>query len=162
MPLITLTKSFVWNQLTKQIIWQIWHNNPDQRQTYFLGRWLRFTSQCPSCHHIYVNTHFHSITVGIGKKKAAFWLRKRSIQLSFIKALRTGVLALRWLKDLWQYPKAKASTAQRTPKCVRVNWMTQSISIKDFKAHIPLCVCGNWNQLQMALPVGLLQIIAGR
>lgn len=51
---------------------------------------------------------------------------------------------------------------QRTPKCAKVNWMTQSFSIKDFKAHIPLRVCGNWNQLQMALPMGLLPIIAGR
>lgn len=84
-----------------------------------------------------------------------FRLRKSSTQLNFIKTVRTGVV-LCWLKDLWQCPKAKAWNAQRTTKCVRVNWMTQSISIKDFEAHDPPCVCRNWNQLQMVLPVGFL------
>lgn len=38
-------------------------------------------------------------------------------------------------------PKRKLQPAQRTPKCVGVNWMTQSISIKDFEALIPpVCV----------------------
>lgn len=82
-----------------------------------------------------------------------FRLRKSSTQLNFIKTVRTGVV-LCWLKDLWQCPKAKAWNAQRT---FRVNWMTQSISIKDFEAHNPpVCVCRNWNQLQMVLPVGFL------
>lgn len=53
------------------------------------------------------------------------------------KTGRTGVLFLWQLKDLLQSPKARASAAQRTPKRVGVNWMTQSISIKDFKALIP-------------------------
>lgn len=85
-----------------------------------------------------------------------------STQLGFINTARTGVLFLWRLKDLLQSPKAKAPAAQRTPKCVGVNWMTQSISIKDFKALIPLVCSGNWNQLHTTPPVGLLQIIASR
>lgn len=87
---------------------------------------------------------------------------QRSTQLGFINTARTGVLFLWRLKDLLQSPKAKAPAAQRRPKRVGVNWMTQSISIKDFKALIPPVCSGNWNQLQKAPPVGLLQIIAGR
>lgn len=64
------------------------------------------------------------------------------------------------LKICYNPPKAPA--AQRRPKRVGVNWITQSISIKDFKALIPPVCSGNWNQLQKAPPVGLLQIIAGR
>lgn len=87
---------------------------------------------------------------------------QRSTQLGFINTARTGVLFLWRLKDLLQSPKAMAPAAQWTPKRVGVNWMTQSISIKDFKALIPPVCSGNWNQLQKAPPVGLLQIIAGR
>lgn len=128
-------------------MWHIWINNPDQH--YFPARWTRLMIKTTHLVIACALYDFHRIVaVGCGTRGGGSCLimRESLTQLSFINTVRTGVLFLWCLKDLWQYPKAKASTAQRTPKCVGVNWMTQSISIKDFKALVPLCV---WQKIEI-------------
>lgn len=99
MPPITLTKSFVWNKLTRQIKERV---SSDKFELTTLIK-ISFISWQMNAHHVtmptpspspslvitYMLTHaFSPLWEGFkkrsGKINAAFWLRKSSIQLSFI------------------------------------------------------------------------------